>query len=295
MRPRDSLVGLVYGFQVEGLADTRALLAPDGCWPSVEVVQAGPESPIGSPFLSETHALLELDALGRRLELDRDARVARFYGPRLEPDEMIHPYVGPVVTVFSRWLGRETFHAGAFVVDGFAYALVGDKGAGKSTLLAAMSAAGIAILADDLVIVEQGLAFAGPRALDLRVEPPPSLTTGMEVGRVRGGSRWRITLPGVAPAVQLGGWVFLAAGDRVETVELAGRDLLQRLIAWRGWSGLPSDQRALLELAALPAWVLSRPLRWETLPSTVEAVLGAVSGAAQDGPQIGGASRSSRP
>ena len=67
--------------------------------------------------------------------------------------------------------GIESIHATALVVDGKAFALLGDCGFGKSTLAAACVRAGHRVLTDDLLIVkEQGgqlLAYPGPPRLKL--------------------------------------------------------------------------------------------------------------------------------
>ena len=108
------------------------------------------------------------------------------------PDELVHPYLGAAASVFSRWAGREVFHAGAFICGGLAWAVVGGREAGKSSLLAALAARQLPVLADDLVITDGQDAFCGPRTIDLRRPIPGS---SEPVTPARGASRWRVSLP----------------------------------------------------------------------------------------------------
>src|SRR6476646_3877473 len=167
------MAAVAYGLRLAGVDPRAALLTNAGpSWPLVDVRRGSSRPADGVRHLDSRRALLDLGPDGRRVELDRARACATFTGPPLDEDELVHPYLGPVATIFGRWLGRETFHAGAFVARGRARALVGEREAGKSSLLAALAADGWPVLADDLVIVERGRAFAGPRALDLRIPAP---------------------------------------------------------------------------------------------------------------------------
>src|SRR4051812_36804439 len=89
-----------YGLRLRGLEAPRALLAdPPADWPAVAVsVHAAPAAGDGATrTVDARRARLDLPG-GRRLELDRAARQARFHGPALAPDEIAHPYLGPVAT-----------------------------------------------------------------------------------------------------------------------------------------------------------------------------------------------------
>lgn len=214
--------------------------------------------------------MIDLDAAGRRLALDRHARTATFSGPALSAEDLVHPYLGPVATVFSRWLGREAYHAGAFVAGGGAWAVVGPMEAGKSSLLAAMFAEGHDVLAEDILVVERGMAFAGPRAIDLRSPPSPPLADRIGVERVREGNRWRVRLPPIPIAMPLRGWFHLSWTDRLAIERIPPRERLRLAAGLRGWSGMVSDPQAVLELAALPAFAVGRPRSWELMPDVVK-------------------------
>ncbi len=54
---------------------------------------------------------------GGVLFLDRAEARAEFVTPEpMTPDELAHPGLAPVAAVTARWLGRQSFHAGAFVL-----------------------------------------------------------------------------------------------------------------------------------------------------------------------------------
>lgn len=263
---------MAYGLRLRGVPES-GLTPVDGLdWPVVDVRQAGGEMPLEEPWLGDHDALLELDGI-RRLALTRSPAIATFRGPALAADDLLHPYLGPVGITFGRWLGRETFHAGAFLAGGGAWAVVGPREAGKSSLLAALARRGIPVFCDDLVVIDGRDAFAGPRMLDLRERPSPDLVDAPDVEPARRGTRWRVRLGAVEPVVPFGGWIFLQWGDGVRLARLAATANLTRLARWRGRPELPSDPAQMLELAALPAWELRRPKGWHMVEDTIDALM----------------------
>ncbi|SCF19573.1 hypothetical protein GA0070558_1459 [Micromonospora haikouensis] len=121
------------------------------------------------------------------------------------------------------------------------------------------------MLADDIVVVDGGDVLAGPRCVDLR-EPVPGLD--LPTRAVRDATRLRVTLPGIAPRLPLGGWLFLRWGDGPALTPVGPADLLARLAARRSLPELPSDPAALLALAGLPGYDLTRPRDWAALDAT---------------------------
>jgi hypothetical protein len=214
-------------------------------------------------------AVLDLPE-SRQLLLHRDRGTATFTGPPLSQDELVHPYLGAAASVFSRWAGREVYHAGAFVCGGRAWAVVGAREAGKSSLLAALAARRLPVLSDDLLVTDGDHAFCGPRTIDLR-RPLPGAVAPLT--RVRGASRWRLSLPPVPGAVPLGGWIYLSWRMEVAMSAVPASDLLARLAARRSWSGLPSDPQTLLALAGRPGWDLGRPANWARMDQAVDLML----------------------
>ncbi|SCL35425.1 hypothetical protein GA0070616_5224 [Micromonospora nigra] len=262
----------VYGLCVRGLDGVEELSAPgeagDGHI-AVHVRQAtGPPPP---PAPTDTQRGIRVLADGRTLVVDRLRGTATFYGPALTPDVLAHPYLAPVATIFNRWAGRETFHSGAFVQGGRAWAVVGPRTAGKSSLLATLAARDVPVVADDILVVDGNHVYAGPRCVDLR-QPVPG--TGQPGRLVRAGDRVRVALPPIEPRVPLGGWIFLRWGGAVELTRVPGSVLLARLAGQRSWPRLPSDPAALLTIGALPAWDLTRPRDWSALVATHRVVEG---------------------
>jgi hypothetical protein len=190
----------------------------------------------------------------RTIVVERRPARGAIHGPPIDPEDLVHPYLGPIATVHGRWLGRESFHAGAFATADGAWLVVGPKEAGKSSLLAALHRAGHGILCDDIAVVDAGDLLAGPRALDLRERPAE-----LDATLVRDGERWRVGLPPTAPRLRLAGWLELRWSDRRMLHDLPVAERLGRLAQWRQWKALDSDPQAFLDLAALPGFVLERP------------------------------------
>jgi hypothetical protein len=261
----------VYGLHLTGVAGAGLLPASGAGLPRVEIRHAtrGPE-PVCT---GSERAVLDLPG-GRQLLLQRREGTATFTGPPISPDELIHPYLGAAASIFSRWAGREVYHAGAFVHRGVAWAVVGGREAGKSSLLAALAARDLPVLADDLVITDGHQVFGGPRTIDLRRRLPGGKAP---MTRARGASRWRLSLPPVAGPVCLGGWIYLRWRAEVAMPAVPASALLPRLAARRIWPDMPSDPKTLLALAALPGWDFERPADWERLDEAVDLMLEVLS------------------
>jgi hypothetical protein len=277
-----------YGLRVAGLEGAEDLLqhVPDD-WPlltvrwieegSAAIGEEGPPEESTVTF-SDGRAVVDHGRAGT-IDIERDPAVATFRIRRVrDPRALVHPYLGGAASIIGRWLGRETFHAGAFVCGSEAWAVLGARTAGKSSFLGWLHARGTPILADDIVVVAGGRAFAAPRSLDLREESARRLTLGDALGRVGARDRWRVKLEPVPLEVPLAGFVFLAWGDDVEVVPLEGRTRLTRLAAELTIPDRPADPSALLELAALPAVELRRPRDWDAFDSAGEVLLSALGG-----------------
>lgn len=277
VRRRSGYGRSVYGLEVHGLDDVVVLGEPTDPTEAdllpVQVSTSPTDAPPLEPMGAErwTRAL----ACGRVLHLDRRAGRATFHGAALSPDLLAHPYLGPVAVGFNRWAGREAFHAAAFAEQGHAWIVVGARTAGKSTLTAALAAAQLDILADDIVIADGTHAFAGPRSIDLRERLPAEVAAHWPSGHrpatpARSQTRWRVGLPPVAPRWPLGGWIFLRWGQELSMIPMPVSITMGRVARWRSLPALESDPATILALGALPAWELTRPKRWAELPETVE-------------------------
>ena len=214
---------------------------------------------------------------GGRAELDRHAGTATITSPgEPEIDSLIHPQLGMVAAVWSRWLGRPAFHAAGFVHAGGAWAVVGDNQDGKSTFVAALAARGVAVVADDTLVLADGRCVSSPRCIDLRGDTAARLgLAGGTFTVVRGGTRQRLLLPAPGPPAPLRGWIYLRWADDVALRPISPRDRVARVAAQRrGHRGGARDPGSLLELGTLPAWELSRPRDWGRIDETLDMVLG---------------------
>jgi hypothetical protein len=261
-----------YGIALAGFPPARSMLveARPG-WPLLRLETVLDDAP-AAPETVE----LNLRA-GGRVALDRARRLARYTVPRpLSADELVHPYLSPAAAVVSHWMGRLAFHAGAFVGSDGTWGLVGDREAGKSSTLAWLARNGHEIVADDVLVLDDGTAYAGPRSIDLRGDAAERFGVGRALGVVGTRARWRIALPPIEPELPFRGWIFLAWGEELESVRLGASECLRRLMAQLALRVPAANPAYLLDLATLPAWELRRPRDWRLLDRSGE-LLGSVA------------------
>jgi hypothetical protein len=212
-----------------------------------------------------------------RVLVEREPATATMRSPvPLEEAEVVHPWLSRVGGMFGHWLGRDVLHGGAFTAGGGAWAVLGSSEAGKSTLLAELAGAGYEVVADDTLVIGDGLVYAGPRCIDLR--PDAATVIGARDTRpCRGGTRLRLRLAPALAAVPLVGVVHLTWGQARELrrVEAARRIELLRAASWLGPLD-PIDKHTLLHMAALPTHELVRPRRFDARRETVATLRGAV-------------------
>jgi hypothetical protein len=272
-RPEDTSVG-AYGLRLTGVGQARRFLVPaKPSWPPLRVLRRrGLPAARSRDSVSETRAELRLRT-GGEITIDRGQAIAVFTTPKpLRPAALVHPFLAPVAAVMAHWLGRESFHAGAFATDDGAWAVIGDREAGKSTLLARLALGGTPIVCDDMLVLEKSIPLAGPRAIDLRPSAAKELGVGEPMGIVGARERWRLRLGPVAEA-PLRGWIFLTWGQRLQLREVGPRARIERLSAQRGLRVPARNPAALLDLAALPSWELTRPRSWRALARSVDVLL----------------------
>jgi len=263
-----TLSRVAYGFRLAGLGSDYLQSGSDERRPLLTVRRSvsHPAERLQPPAGTKA---LELVG-GGRLVLDRGTRTASFETPQLlDDDDLAHPYLAPAAAVMAGWQGWTAFHAGAFALDGRAVAVLGARERGKSTLLAALALQGVSIVTDDVLVLDGESAQTGPRCIDLRqgsafpaAAPEPS----------RSNTRARLRLPALTAPAELAGWVALEWGEQVELEPLRPSQRLHRLASAHSRAGDPRD-RALLELAHLPGWVLRRPPRLDLLPETARRVV----------------------
>ena len=165
------------------------------------------------------------------------------------------------------------FHAGAFINGEGAWAVVGGRRDGKSTMMAALAMAGLPVLGDDTLVLDGIRCLSGVRCVDLRPDATAHLGVRDAVATVRRGARRRLSLDSAPREAPLAGWLFLRWADELAIRALPPPERIARIARRQGWHrrGV-TDSARLLDLAALPAWELSRPRDWAHLPRVVERV-----------------------
>jgi hypothetical protein len=260
-----------YGLRLENVRRARDLLNPaDLSWPALRIRRKVGFAEAEHDWMNDSAARLNLQN-GGQIGIDRARGEAVFTVPhKVGTAEIVHPLLAPVAAVMAYWLDRESFHAGAFVVAGKAWAVLGERGGGKSTTIAGLALEDVPIVCDDLLVLDGLRSFRAPRSVDLRRTAAKGLGVGTPLGVVGARERWRLNVRQLEGDYELGGWVFLNWGDQLEASRLRPSERLLRLTACRGTRLPPRSQDALLELASLPAWELTRPKRWSSLPQTVD-------------------------
>lgn len=228
--------------------------------------------------VTEDHATVPL-INGGGLELDRQRRAATLTTPSsLSDDELAHPYLAPIAAVFSQWLGRAPFHAGAVLVGSEAWGIIGEREAGKSSLLAALAVAGHPVLADDLLVVDDGVVHAGPRTLDLREPAATHFGRTRHLQHAGARERWRLDLEPAPPTAPLAGWIIPQWSEEITvTFESAGA-AIHHISPARSVSGLAIDPEAFMAAGARPVAVFTRPRRLGLIEEGVERLVGALLG-----------------
>jgi hypothetical protein len=267
-----------YGFRLEGVDDARPLLVEAGSeWPVLTIRREVGLADGEVEWMSDRAASLLLQN-GGEIAVDRASSEAVFRLPEpVGAAELVHPLLAPAAAVAGYWLGRESFHAGAFAAGGKAWGVVGEREAGKSTMVAALALEGMPVICDDMLVLDDVRARVAPRSVDLREESAERLGAGEALGVVGARERWRLRLDPAEDALPLGGWIFLAWGDETEIVPVSASTRLRRLHESRGVRVPPHDPSALLELSALPGWELRRRRSWDELADGVQRLLDAVA------------------
>lgn len=197
---------------------------------------------------------------------------------------LIHPHLAAVAVVESHWQQRESFHAGAFVVKEGVWGLLGEKGAGKSSMLAGLARSGVSVVCDDLLVLADLTALAGPRSIDLRGAAAHRLGIGTNMGVIGERERWRVDLDPIPAELPFRGWVELHWGDGITVRSKRGSDRLRSLIPHRGLRAQPARPEQLIHLAAMPVLELHRPPSWDSHQDAIEALLDSLTVGSEAGP-----------
>jgi hypothetical protein len=264
-----------YGLGLDGpWSDARRLLPLALVeWPRWAVVSREGAHANVTTLVAPTFATLHPPS-GGTIHIDGvSRRIVVTASPARGAFELIHPTLAHAASIVSWWSGRESFHGGGVVVGLGTWGVLAPRGGGKSSTLAQFAAAGLPILADDLLVLDNGSALVGPRALDLRADAAAHFGRGESMGVLGLRERWRVEL-GPCPAVSpLRGWLVLEWGETLESRRLGGAELLRVLGSHRAVNLPPANPAALIELSTLPAWSIQRPRDMRMLPRVLELVL----------------------
>jgi hypothetical protein len=278
--PPPSVVA-AYGIRIEGLGAPEGLaLRGAESWPVIRFTRELTDDvlPRESEVRSDGATIVNPAAT---LLVDRASAEVRVRSAVPVPEaDLVHPCLWPVGAVFARWRGAETLHAGAFAPNGTAgaWAVMAESGGGKTSFLATLALAGVEVLVDDLLVVEDGGCVAGPRALDLRPEVVHRLGLGERVTvPVRSTSRERLALAPCDARWPLRGFVELVWGDSVRVDRLEPVAALAALAHHRRVLGLGAEFAELLKLVELPTLRLTRPRAWPSAPDAADRLLDAIA------------------
>lgn len=211
---------------------------------------------------------------GGRIDIATDPATVSLHLPGPVPPEcVVQPHLSSAAAAFNLWDRAAAIHGGAFIHDGHAWILVGDKGAGKTSTLALLAEAGFPILADDLSIWRDGSVLAGPRCVDLRADAAAALGIGRPLGHIGSRQRWRLDIPDAGTAAPLGGLLRLEWAERTALCELGLREALSAVL---GNHPLPVEvvpSAATLDVAAAPVFSWARPPGWPEARRAVQELV----------------------
>lgn len=255
-----------YGLHLPDLADAGPLLttAPAD-WPTWRIsVDVLPEEDLRervepTQVLSTSELRCSLSNGGWAVTERASRRTTLSVVVHPGPGSVLHPLFSVSAAAAAMWRGDVALHASALLGDHGCWGLLGTHGSGKSSTVAAWAEAGRGVMTDDVLVVRDGHALAGPRMIDLRNEAAPRHPTAVDLGRVGKRERWRMQLPAVEPECPLSGFVTLAWGPdlTLEPVPLTDRlAILEKNLTL----GVPSlDPLSLAVLCTLPMHKLTRP------------------------------------
>lgn len=258
-----------YGFQLRGLDDAARWMQPQPGRPALRVEVS---SSTGGREASRVDAESADIALigGGRLRASRHEPVLHYELPSLPSvADLLHPYLAPGAALFAKWSRLEALHAGAFLAPRGAVLLIGDKEAGKSTTLAWLAREQrVGVVADDMIVIQNGHALVGPRLIDMRIDEGSARDDV-----VRDGTRRRLQLESTSPSAPLAGTVVLEWGDDVSCIEVPPPERIGLLADSRMFPFLNGDPPELLDLVAKPMVRLRRPQAHGALPAVTELLV----------------------
>jgi hypothetical protein len=244
-------------------------------WVNWDVSWAPSNGPLTQRIDAET-AVLRLRPAGH-VVIDRAGSTTTLMLSKSPRDEAwVHPHLATTAVVTARWQGRLALHASSFVADGRVWGVLGDRNAGKSSFIAWQHVAGHTPFADDLLLTDGEVAFAGPRCLDLRKGAAEHFGLGTPIGRIGTRDRWRETLPPVAAQLPLAGFVVLEWGAEPLVEPMPLQDRLRQLAGSRGLLAGDEPPAAWMKALRAPMLRFSRPKDWSRMDESMATLMAAI-------------------
>jgi hypothetical protein len=268
-----------YGFRLVPTPDQPQL--PDLIEVDGDAVSVALECRQASGLVERNRVDEDVVSLGERgrslLEVRREpASITLEFPEPTTPEALVHPLLTPPISILARWRGDLTLHAGSFFANGRAWAVLGAREAGKSTTLANLAERGYPLLADDLLVLDDGVVRAGPACIDLRPDVAERMPAARFLGEVGKRPRYRLTAPPGPPRAELGGFFQLGWSEeetvRVEAVPPAAALPVVYEQEYIGLLGA-ADPRKILDLLGVPMWRILRPRRWDVGEQALERML----------------------
>lgn len=244
-------------------------------WPLWEIRRelAVPAERPSEEYLDEDRCTLLLFG-ATSIEIDRPAQRMTLSMPESEPTGgVLHPGTTLATMVLAHWRGALNLHAGAVLLHGRVWGLLGHKGAGKSTTLAALDHAGHPVLADDMLVFDGPDVLVGPRFVDLRETAAPHFPSALDCGRMGMRRRFRMPLQPAPLRAPFAGWILPDWADEVTVTSVPPVDRLATLEPLLNIRRPPKDPFALLDAMARPLLRITRPRSFEALPDYLEAIV----------------------
>jgi hypothetical protein len=184
--------------------------------------------------------------------------------------------------------GDASLHASAVEIDGRVFLFAGPQARGKSTLAAAFARRGYRVLSEDLACIRLGRpSLLLPGAASLRLRNDVAAAVGHDFRCIREGrQRTRYALAGDGAPTPVGGIILLSESESDISLEsVSPVRALPEL--WQASFRLTRahERRSFAAIATLAEQVsihrLRRPLRFDGLDATVDAVVSTFSGRAE--------------
>ena len=217
------------------------------------------------------------------LEVHRDPPSITLELPEeVTPDALVHPLLTPPISILARWRGDLTLHAGGFFANDRAWAVLGAREAGKSTTLAMLAERGLPLLADDLLVLDEGVVRAGPACIDLRPDVAERMPAARYLGEVGGRPRYRLAAPSGPARARLAGFFLMgwSEDDRVSVERVPASEALA-IVYEQEYIGLlgAADPDKIFDLLEVPMWRVRRPADWKVRDEAIDRIL-EIAGAA---------------